>query len=96
MSTVPSMNAPAVANGLPAIHNTAVSEIIAPSADVLPTWPIIAPIDAVPSVTLPTIFSSTVLLQRTQARASSSTTGIPRDFDIVPAVQVFEGGIITV
>ena len=96
VSTAPSMNALAVANGLPAIHNTAASEIIAPSAAVSPTWPVTAPIDVAPSVMLPIIFSSTVLLWRTQARVSSSTTEIPRDFDVVPAVQVFKGGIVTV
>ena len=96
MSTVPSMNAPAVANRLQATHNTAASKIIVPSVAVSPIWPSIAPIDVVPSVTLPITFSSTVLLQRTQAQASSSMMEIPRDFDVVPVVQVFEGGIVTV
>ena len=96
VSTVPSMSAPVVTNGLPATHNTAASEIIAPSVGVSPTWPATARIDVVPSVTLPITFSSTVLLQRTRAQASSSTTEIPRDFDVVPVVQVFEGGIVTV
>ena len=90
------MNAPVVANGLPVIHNTAVSEIIAPSVDISPTWPITVLIDVAPSVTLLITFSSTVLLQRTQARVSSSMTKILRGFDVVPVVQVFEGGIVTV
>ena len=93
--TVPSMSAPVVTNGL-ATHNTAASEIIAPSVGISPTWPATALIDVVPSVTLLITFSSTVLLQRTRAQASSSTTEIPRDFDVVPVVQIFEGGIVTV
>ena len=96
MLTVPSTNAPAVANGPLAIHNTAVSEIIAPSVDISPTWPATALIDDAPSVMLPITFSSTVLLWRTPARASSSMTGIPRGFDVVLVVQVFKGGIVTV
>ena len=90
------MNAPVVANRLPVIHNTTVSEIIAPSVGVSPTWSVTVPIDIAPSVTLPITFSSTVLLQRTQARASSSMMEILRGFDVVPVVQVFEGGIVTV
>ena len=96
VSTVPSTNAPAVANGLQAIHNTTAPEIIVPSVTVSPIWPGIAPIDIAPSVTLPITFSSTVLLWRTQAQASSSMMEIPRDFDVVPVVQVFEGGIVMV
>ena len=96
VSTVPSMSALAVANGLPAIPNIAASETIAPSADTLPIWPVIVPIAVAPSVTLPITFSSTVLLQRTQARASFSMTEIPMDSDVVLVVQVFEGGIVTV
>ena len=96
VSTALSMSAPAVANKLLAIHNTAASTIIAPSAGVSPTWPATVLIDIVPSVTLPITFSSTVLLRRTQARASSSTTEILRGFDVVPEVQVFKGGIVTV
>ena len=65
VSTVPSMSAPVVANGPLATHNTATSKIIAPSAGVSPIWPATVPIDVVLSVTLPIIFSSTVLLQRT-------------------------------
>ena len=94
--TALSTNVPAVANGLPATHNIAASGIIAPSVAVSPTWPATALIDVVPSVTLPITFSLTVLLQRTRAQASSSTTEIPRDFDVVPVVQIFEGGIVTV
>ena len=90
------MSAPAVANELPATRNTVVSGIIAPIVDVSPTWPAIVPIDGAPSVTLPTIFLSTVLLRRTQVRGSSSMRGTLRDFDVVPVVQVFEGGIVTV
>ena len=96
VSTALSMNAPAVTNELPVIHNTAVSEIIAPSAGVLPTWPITVPITAVPSVTLPITFSLTVLLRKTRAQVSSSTRGIPRGFEVVPVVQVFDGGIVMV
>ena len=94
--TAPSTNVLAVANKLPATPNTAASETIAPSADVSPTWPVTVPIAVAPSVMPPITFSSTVLLQRTQAQASFSMTGIPRDFDVVPVVQVFEGGIVTV
>ena len=96
VSTPPSTNAPVVANELLATHNIAVSKIMVLSANVSPTWPATAPIDIAPSATLPITFSSTVLLRRTLARASSSTTGIPRDFDVVPVVQIFEGGIVTV
>ena len=96
VSTSPSMSAPAVVNGPPVIHNTTVSGIIAPSVNILPTWPITVPIDAVPSVMLPITFSSTVLLWRTQAQVSSSTREIPRGFDVVPVVQAFNGGIVTV
>ena len=96
VSTAPSMSVPAVANGLLVIHNTAVSEIIAPSVGVLPTWPITVPIGVAPSVTLLITFSLTVLLQRTQAQVSSSMREIPRGFDVVPVVQVFNGGIVTV
>ena len=96
VSTAPSMNASAVTNGLPVIHNTAVSRIIAPSVGVSPTWPVTVPIDIVPSVTLPITFLSTVLLRKTQAQGSSSMAEILRGFDVVPVVQVFEGGIVTV
>ena len=96
ISTAPNTNVLVVANELPATPNTIASEIIALSADVSPTWPITVPIAAAPSVMPLITFSSTVLLQRTQARASFSMTGIPRDFDIVLVVQVFEGGIVTV
>ena len=96
MSTVPSTNAPAVANGPLAIHNTTVSEIIAPSASVSPTWPITVPITVAPSVMLLITFSSTVLLWRIPAQALSSTTETLRGFDVVPVVQVFEGGIVMV
>ena len=96
VSTVPSTSAPAVANGLLVTHNTAASGIIVPSATVSPTWPVTAPIDIAPSVTLPITFLSTVLLWKTPARASSSTTEILRGFDVVPVVQIFEGGIVTV
>ena len=96
VSTALSMNAPAVVNGLPVTLNTTVSEIIAPSVDVSPTWPTTVPINVAPSVMPPITFSSTVLLQRTQAQASSSMTETLRGFDVVPVVQVFEGGIVTV
>ena len=96
MSTALSTSAPAVANGLLVTHNTTVSETTAPTADVSPTWPVTVPIDDAPSVTLPIIFSLTVLLQRTQVQVSSSMMEILRDFDVVPVVQVFEGGIVMV
>ena len=96
MSIAPNTNVPAVVSGLPAIHNTTVSEIIAPTVDVSPTWPAIVPIDDVPSVTLPITFLSTVLSRRTQAQVSSSMRGTLRGSDVVPVVQVFEGGIVTV
>ena len=82
--------------GYLAIPNTAACETIAPSADVLPTWPVTVPIAVVPSATPPITFSLTVLLWRTQAWVSFSMTETPRDFDVVPVVQVFEGGIVTV
>ena len=96
VSTAPSTNVLAVANVPPVTPNIAASEIIAPSADVSPTWPTTVPIAAAPSVTPLITFLSTVLLQRTRARASFSMTETPRDFDVVPVVQVFEGGIVTV
>ena len=96
MLTVPSMSVPAVVNGLPVIHNTAVSAIIAPSVDVSPTGPVTVLIDVAPSVMLPITFSLTVLLWRTQAQVSSSMREIPRGFDVVPVVQGFEGGIVMV
>ena len=96
MSTALNTNVPAVISGLPAIHNTAVSEIIAPTVDVSPTWPATVPIDAAPSVMPPITFSSTVLSWRTRVRVSYSMTGILRDSDAVLVVQVFEGGIVTV
>ena len=96
MSTVPSMNVPAVANELPVTHNTAVSGTIAPTVDVLPTWPTTVQIIAAPSATPLITFSSTVLLWRTQAQVSSSTRETQRGFDVVLVVQVFEGGIVTV
>ena len=96
VSTARSMNALVVANEPPVTHNTAVSETIAPTVDVSPTWPATVQIVAVPSVTPPITFSSTVLLRRTQARVSSSTRETQRGFDVVPVVQVFEGGIVTV
>ena len=67
MSTALSMNVPAVVSGLPVTHNTAVSETIAHTADVLPTWPATVLIAVVPSVTPPITFLSTVLLQRIRA-----------------------------
>ena len=96
VSTVPSMNVPAATNELPVTHNTAVSGTIAPIVDISPTWPTTARIVTAPSVTPPITFLSTVLLQRTQARASFSTRETQRGFDVVPVVQVFEGGIVTV
>ena len=96
MLTAPNTNVPAVVSGLLVIHNTAASEIIAPTVDVSPTWPTTVPTGAVPFVMPPITFSSTVLSRRTQVRVSSSTMGILRDSDVVPVVQVFEGGIVTV
>ena len=96
VSTAPNTNVPAVASGPLVTHNTAVSEIIALTADILPTWPATAPVAAAPSVMLPITFSSTVLSRRTQVRVSSSTAGILRGSDAVPVVQAFEGGIVTV
>ena len=96
MSTAPSMSAPVAANELPVIHNTTVSGIIAPSVTVSPTWPITVPIDVAPSVTLPITFSLTVLSWRTRAQESSSMREIPRGFDVVLVVQVFNGGIVMV
>ena len=96
VSAAPNMNVPAVISGLPVTHNTAVSEIIAPTVDVSPTWPAIVPIEVAPSATPPITFLLTVLLRRTRVQVSSSTTGILRGSDVVPVVQVFEGGIVTV
>ena len=96
VSTAQSMNALVVANGPPVTHNTAVSGIIAPTVDVLPIWPATVQTTAVPSVTPPITFLSTVLLQKTLARVSSSTRETRRGFDVVPVVQIFEGGIVTV
>ena len=96
MSTAPSMNAPAVANGLPATHNIVASEIIAPSVAISPTWPTTVPIDDVLSATLPITFSSTVLSRGTQAQESFSMRETLRGFDVVPVVQAFDGGIVTV
>ena len=91
-----STNVPAVVNELPVTHNTVVSEIIAPTVAVLPTWPATVPIAAAPSVTPLITFLSTVLLRMTQARVSSSIMEILRGFDVVPVVQVFGGGIVMV
>ena len=91
-----SMNAPAVVSRLPVIHNIAVSKIIAPFAAVSPTWPGTALINGVSSVTLPTTFLLTVLLQKTPAQVSSSTRETPRGFDVVLVVQVYKGGIVMV
>ena len=96
MSTARNMNAPAVINEPLVTHNTVVSEIIAPTVDASPTWPVTALIAAAPSATLPITFSSTVLLQRTRVRGSSSMGETLRGFEVVPEVQVFEGGIVTV
>ena len=96
MSTVLSTSVPAVANELLVTHNTTVSETIAPTVGVSPTWPATVPIVAAPFVTPPITFSSTVLLRRTQARVSSSTRETRRGSDVVPVVQVFKGGIVTV
>ena len=96
VSTALSMSAPAVASGLPVIHNTAVSRITAPSVDLSPTWPVTVLNGVAPSVTLLTTFLSTVLLRRTPAQESSAMEEIPRGFDVVPTVQVFKGGIVMV
>ena len=96
VSTVPSMNVLAVANELPVTLNTAASEIIAPTVNVSPTWPTIVPIVVAPSVMPPITFLSTVLLRRTQAWVSSLMRETQRGSDVVPVVQVFEGGIVTV
>ena len=92
----PSMNAPAVVNGPLVIHNTTVSGITAPTVDALPIWPVTAPIAAAPSVTPLITFSSIVLLRRIRARASFSMTETLRGFDVVPVVQVLDGGIVMV
>ena len=96
MSTAPNTSVPVVDSTLPATLNTAVSEIIAPIVDASPTWPAIVPIDIAPSVTLPITFSLTVLLWRTRVQESSSMMGTLRGSDVVPVVQVFKGGIVTV
>ena len=96
VSTARSTNALVVANGPPVTHNTAVSGTIAPTVDVLPTWPATVRTAAVPSATPPITFLSTVLLQRTLAKVSSSTRETRKGFDVVPVVQVFEGGIVMV
>ena len=92
----PEYECPVVANGLPATHNITVSETTAPSAIVSPTWPITVPLDDALSATLPITFSSTVLLWRTQVPALSSMRETLRGFDVVPVVQAFAGGIVTV
>ena len=94
--TVLSMNVLAVVNELPVIHNTAASETIALTVNVSPTWPATVPIVAAPSVTPPITFSSTVLLQRTRVWVSSSTRETLKGFEVVPVVQVFGGGTVTV
>ena len=96
VSIAPNTNVPAVISGPPVIHNTAVSEITALTVDVSPTWPATVLTAAVPSVMPLITFSSTVLSQRTQVQVSSSTTGTLRGSDIVPVVQVLEGGTVTV
>ena len=95
-STVPNMNVPAAVSELPVTRSTAVSGIIAPTAAILPIWPVTAPIADAPSVTPLITFLSTVLLRRTRAQVSSSMTEIQRGFDVVPVVQVLDGGIVTV
>ena len=86
----------AAANELLAIHNTAAPVIIAPSASALHTWLDTAQTDAVLSVTPQTTFSSTVLLRKTQVQELSSMREIPTAFDVVPVVQIFRGGNVTV
>ena len=96
MSIVQNMSVLAAANELLAIHNTAAPVIIAPSADTSHTWLSTAQTDAVLSAMPWTTFSSTVLLWKTQARELSSMREIPRVFDVVPVVQIFGGGNVTV
>ena len=96
MSIAQNMSVLAAANELPAIHNTTAPVITAPSADALHTWLDTARTDAVLSVMPQTTFSSTVLLWKTQARGLSSTREIPKAFDVVPVVQIFRGGNVTV
>ena len=96
MSTAWNTNAPAVANELLVTRNIAALGIITPTADASLTWPATVPIDVAPSVTLPITFSLIVLLQRTQAQVSSSTREILKGFDVVPVVQGFAEGIVTV
>ena len=90
------MNVPAVVNEPPVIRSTAVSGITAPTVDALPIWPTTVPIVEAPSVTPLITFSSTVLLRRTQARASFSMMETLRGFDLVPVVQVLDRGIVMV
>ena len=96
MLIAPNTNVPAVISGPPVIHNTAVSEITALTVDVSPTWPATVPTAAAPSVMPLITFSSIVLSWRTRVQVSSSTTGTLRGSDIVPVVQVLEGGTVTV
>ena len=90
------MNVPAVANELPVTHNTVVSGTIAPTVNISPTWPATVQIVDAPSVMPLITFSSTVLLQRTQARVLFSTRETQRGFYVILVVQVFEGGIVMV
>ena len=96
MLTVLSTNVPAVANELPVTHNTTASGITAPIVNISPTWPTTVQIDIVPSVMPPITFLSTVLLQKTPAWVLSSMRETQRGFDVVPVVQIFEGGIVMV
>ena len=90
------MSALAAAKELLAIHNTTAPVIIAPSADALHTWLDTARTDTALSVTPQTTFSSTILLQKTQAWELSSTREILKAFDVVPVVQIFGGGNVMV
>ena len=77
-------------------HSTAASVTTVLFANALVTPAAIAPTAAAPSVMTLDMSLLTVLSQKTPAAGLSSTTETPKGSDIVPVVQLFEGGIVIV
>ena len=76
--------------------NITVSKTTALFANASATHPAIVLTTVVPSVMTLDTSLLTVLSQKTPAAGLSSTTETPKGSDIVPVVQLFEGGIVIV
>ena len=96
MSTAQSTSAPTVANMPLATLNTVVLKTTVPFATASAIPPAIAQTVSAHFAMTRDMSSQTAPSQRTPVAELSSMTETQRDSSLVPVVQVFEGGIVTV